>query len=391
MALIALVAAVPGALAALGRAGSGERLRQVGNRGAVYVQTNTEPQNFVQVYFRRADGWLTRGPRVRTGGSGSATSPPLGFPFVDTQGAVALDDTADLLFAVNAGSNTVSSFIVTPTGLVRADQVSARGVFPASVAVTRRGPGRNLLYVLNELSKTVSGYTVDSGGKMTPIPNGVEQVSGGFSAQVGFDTSGRVLTVANRSNNTISTFTVRPNGRLGEEIVTPGQGGFPFGFDYTRRSHLIVATSTIPLTPIYPGLGASYLVDPRTAGVRAIGAVPSRALDTCWVEMSKDDRYAFMTNGASGNISRFRVSRRGQLTFLGLTPTPAPAALDLDKSRDGRFLYVLNTDVTLSPNGQPLFGASRVTTYAIRSNGGLSRLASTPQLPFAGASGLAAW
>jgi hypothetical protein len=47
---------------------------------------------------------------VQTGGRGIAATPPFGFPTVDGSGSVNLTADGRLLFVVNAGDNTVSSF-----------------------------------------------------------------------------------------------------------------------------------------------------------------------------------------------------------------------------------------------------------------------------------------
>ena len=90
--------------------------------GAVYVQTNTAPNNYVMVFNRNHNGTLTAAGQVATGGVGKpAGNPPLGIPFLDTAGSVTLSHNGRFLFVVNAGDNTVSSFRVGPHGLQLAD------------------------------------------------------------------------------------------------------------------------------------------------------------------------------------------------------------------------------------------------------------------------------
>ena len=71
--------------------------------GAVYTQTNDPAGNIVQAFDRDARGGLTPAGSFATGGAGSAA---LG----GRQGAVELSDDESTVYAVNAGSNTVSSF-----------------------------------------------------------------------------------------------------------------------------------------------------------------------------------------------------------------------------------------------------------------------------------------
>ena len=76
-----------------------------GARGAVYTQTNDPNGNTVQRFARAADGGLSPAGSFPTGGAGLAT---LG----GRQGAVALSGDGRSLYAVNAGSDSVSVFRV---------------------------------------------------------------------------------------------------------------------------------------------------------------------------------------------------------------------------------------------------------------------------------------
>ena len=77
-----------------------------------------------------------------------------GCPSLDSQDAIASSSNGKLLFAVNAGSNTVSSFRVTRHGAQLVGQVSSGGMFPNSLTVHG-----NLLYVLNSNSLNIQAST----------------------------------------------------------------------------------------------------------------------------------------------------------------------------------------------------------------------------------------
>ncbi len=96
--------------------------------GAVYTLTNQTAGNAVAMYARAADGSLTWLGSVATGGSGAGSS-------LGSQGAVALSDDGRWLFAVNAGSNDISSFAVTESGLALTSRVASGGIRPISVTV----------------------------------------------------------------------------------------------------------------------------------------------------------------------------------------------------------------------------------------------------------------
>ena len=389
-------------LAALGVTGTATAGRGEG-AGAIYVQANSAPVNAVHVLNRAPDGSISKGPVVATGGSGAPFTPPFGFPITDSQGAVALSKHGRLVFATNAGSNTVSSFRVTSGGLALVEQESSRGSLPVSVAIAERGIGHQLMYVLNvnpvfpclpfpagcgSGGGTLAGYIVDSAGDMTPIPGAVHTISGGtLAGQVGFNATGTVLTVPNRGSDTISTFVVRPGGTLGPERVIPSTGtGVPFGFAYTKRDELVMSNfGTPPEAPV--GSASSYTLDRKTGRLAPVDTKLAGGSATCWVELTSDDRYAFLTNTLSASISRFAVAPGGGLTLLGTTMARG-VALDLDTDDSSRYLYVLTANVSFA-TGLPVFGLFDVTGYRIRADGSLAEIGSVLGLPV-GSSGLAA-
>ena len=159
---------VVGGVAAVALVSASPAFTGSGSPGAVYVQTNTAPVNYVQVFTRGSDGALATAGRYATGGSGNpASNPPLGIPFLDSAGSVTLGDGGRLVFAVNAGDNTVSSFRVGPGGLQLADTEATHGVRP--ISATTSG---DLLYVLNstETSASIAGFKVSPNGDLTLIP-----------------------------------------------------------------------------------------------------------------------------------------------------------------------------------------------------------------------------
>src|SRR6185437_137744 len=130
--LAMLVAAVALLIPATAAAHShGKRHHQSGHHGkhqgrdhgnqaapnALYTTTNDPNGNQVITYARHADGTITQtGPLVSTGGKGIASEPPFGFPIVDSSGSTNITPDGKLLFVVNAGSNSVTSFRVTSSG-----------------------------------------------------------------------------------------------------------------------------------------------------------------------------------------------------------------------------------------------------------------------------------
>jgi hypothetical protein len=406
MRLIRLLLAVGVLLTGVVIFGAGSALAH--SSKGVYFQTNGEPNNYVQSYFRNQDGTLDQGPLVATGGSGEDTASPFaphGFPLIDSANSVVLSDDGRLLFAVNAGSDTISSFTVGPHGLELADQISSHGDLPVSIATTNKGPGRTLVYALNEWSGNIAGYTAERDGDLHFLAGSDRPLSipgpNGAAAMIGFDSKGKTLTVSQRGAifdpvtgepigtgpDLIDVFLVDHHGLAGAAIQHPSVGEDPFGFAYTKRDKLIMSDSGLF------GTATSYGLDSRSGGLTPISHVPTSGLAPCWVVLTNDDKYAFITNSLfpPPSISRFRIGHDGELELIGTTQDTNNAALDEDSSDDGRYLYVLNTLVV--PDGPPghfLFVETRVDQFRIQRDGGLTFLETTDPVPFGGASGLAA-
>src|SRR2546422_2222120 len=189
-----------------------------GAAGAVYALTNSSDGNAVLVYQRGGDGLLTPAGSFATGGTGTGAS-------LGSQGAVIVSDDHQLLFAVNAGSNSISSFRIRPGGLELADTAPSGGTMPISVAFFR-----GLLYVLNVgVLNNISGFTVDRDGGLTPLAGSVRALSAASTnpAQVGFNDDGTVVIVTERASNRIDTYTGGTGGLLHGPIYHPSAGPIP--------------------------------------------------------------------------------------------------------------------------------------------------------------------
>jgi hypothetical protein len=123
--------------------------------GAVFVQTDNTAGNRVVAYDRAADGTLTPAGSYATGGRGGILAGSV-VDHAASQGSLTADPRHGLLYAVNAGSNTISVFTVRGDRLALREVLSSGGTFPVSVAVHG-----DLVYVLNALNGgSVQGYRV---------------------------------------------------------------------------------------------------------------------------------------------------------------------------------------------------------------------------------------
>jgi DNA-binding beta-propeller fold protein YncE len=330
---VALVAVAAAALATPASASIGGNLAR-GAGGAVFVQTAGVGGNQVVAYDRSLDGSLTQAGTYATGGLGGALTGAV-VDHTASQSALAYDARHRVLYAINAGSDTVSVFAVRGDRLRLREILPSGGTFPVSVAV--RG---GLVYVLNARGGgSVQGYR-SLFGVLLPL-RGSKRTLGldpsltpefvNTPGQVAFSPDGQQLLVTTKANgSSIDVFRVRWDGRLSAApVVNSEPGTVPFGVAFDRAGRLLVVEAGTNALAAY-SLGAD--------GVLTLaGRQPTGQKATCWVVGAGGFFYA--SNAGSGTISGFADAPGGALTLLATTPTDA-GTVDAAGSPDGRYLYV---------------------------------------------------
>ena len=301
---------------------------------AVYALTNAAGANAVAIYARAADGTLTWLGSVATGGSGAGSS-------LGSQGAVALSDDGRWLFAVNAGSNDISAFQVMPSGLALTSHVASGGIRPISVTVHD-----NVVYVLNAGGDgNISGFTVGSGGALTPIAGSTRSLSGNAvgPAQVSFSPNGRWLVVTEKATNRLDVYAVGSDGSASAAVTTASAGGTPFGFAFGHRDELFVSEAA--------GSASSYEIDDSGALALASGAVLTHQGAPCWAAVTKNGKFGYTANAQGGSISGFAIANDGSIGLIdadGRTAVVGGGNVDLAVSGNSRYLYQLTGNRSIS-------------------------------------------
>jgi len=330
--------------------------------GSLYTQTNDPSGNAVQKFDRGRDGSLSPAGTFPTGGAGLAT---LG----GRQGAVELSGDGRALYAVNAGSDSVSVFRTGHRGPRLIARVASRGVAPASIAEHH---GR--VYVLNSGgAPNVAAFWRRFDGSLAPIPGGTRALAAGAlgAAQVSVTPDGRSLVVSERVANRLETLPLDFLGRPGAPVVTASSGAVPFGFGVSPQGTIVVSEAGLSTV-------SSYRAGAHGALRTVTASLPVGPGAACWVAVSPSGRFAYTGNG-SGSISGFAIARDGSLKALSTTAlTPSPRDLDFDAS--GRYLHVV------SPGSAEAGG--QVTTYRVGHDGSLTVAGTAPAA--AGITGAAA-
>jgi 6-phosphogluconolactonase len=372
----------------------------------VYTATNDPSGNHVIMYTRRTNGSLALLGSVATGGKGSKSEPPFGFPIVDTSGSIDLTSNGKLLFVVNAGSNTVTSFLVTANGLKRESVASSHGKLPTTLAHSG-----NVLYVANGISNSIFGWHFSSTGKLTPIAGSNRKLTGatpagkkdkpGVVSGSGFSSDGGVFIVAMRGlprkYGEIDTFLISRNGAAAPShaTATPGIDN-PFGLAALKKN-ILVSNAGYVATPsgVQPNPGdftqftgsvASYKLSP-TGKLTLIKDTKTGGRAACWVIIGKDGKTAYAVNTLSnkmptsgdGAVSSLHIAPNGALTLQKQANTGPGFPSDEGTSHDGKYLYVVDASIILSappPNGMNL--KSHIEIYRVGPGGTMTRLTPTP-------------
>lgn len=349
--------ALAAAAAALPLASIGVAQASTGGRGAggaaVFVQSNAGAGNSIVAYHRNDDGTLSLNATYPTGGDGAraagSTSDPLA-----SQGSLVYDADASLLFAVNAGSNSISVFGVHGDALVLHQVTASGGSFPTSVAVHD-----DALYVLNAGgSVNVSGFRID-GGKLHALPGSTRSL--GLTetnppaflaspAEVGFSPDGSQLIVTGKTNNFIDVFAVLHDHRLSTSPVQTTDGNVPFAFVFNPSDQLDLVNAAGNLAP-------SEVNDDGT--ITPEGApVANGQTAACWITVARD--FAYVANTGSNDVSQYHFGKGGTLTLVKATAASGVSGATDETTAGGRFLYV-----------QVGLGSS-VNAYAINGDGSLT-------------------
>jgi 6-phosphogluconolactonase len=315
-----------------------------------------------------------------------------------SQESIVLSPNGDCLFAVNAGSDTVTSFEVNSNSLEASEPVLTNGEFPVSLAVSDE-----LLYVLNAANGgSITGFNIGKDCELDFIPGSVKALNAaripGFDfagdnrpffvvspGQISFTPDGNsiIAAVKGTTEGILWVFPDASTGTLGVGEMTVSAGSTPFSFDFDSNGNLLVAEAfgeaPQPLNNVpdpgptgMAGAVSSYsIASDGTLAINGDASVGSGETATCWVKYDGARSCAFTTSNGSGAISSYAVDGGGKLTLnLG-----AAALLDtpIDFSIVGDFLYVLSTNHLLgvtetTPEGDEDQGRPSIYVYEIEDN-----------------------
>ncbi|KAH8176178.1 lactonase, 7-bladed beta-propeller domain-containing protein [Sarocladium implicatum] len=344
------------AQSALARPSAEPRHRQRPQRqgGAAYLITN-EDENMVVSFPRDKDGMLGQGSMISTGGAGSAsidgsTNEPAAVDPLVAQSALTV--AGKHLFAVNAGSNTLTMFNIDPADPAKLTMVGAPvdlpGEFPNTVAASRKNrvvcvglsgatagvscapfSGRGGIGAMDALRPFDLGQTTPPVGPT----NTVSQVFFSQDEQMLYTTVKGDPAV----NNTgfLASFAVESScGQISSQAVmsSPDQTAVLFG------SASIPGSTDLFVTDASFGAAVLSVNADSQATTKGRGVVEGQAA-TCWATISPATNTAFVTDVAVNRLVEMSLDDASILNEIDLSENGQSGMIDLAAA--GKMVYVL--------------------------------------------------
>ena len=346
---------------------------------AIYLITN-DAANAVVALPIGADGRLSSGSVTRTGGSGSvalnADNQPATPDALVSQSALAI--AGNFIFAVNAGSNTLSMLSISPSDPTRltlvGQPVAVPGEFPNTVAASLQHGLACVGTTGAVAGVSCSSFSAARGlqpmdalrpfdlGQTTPPVGPTNTVSQTF-----FSADGAFLLATVKgdppTNKTgfLSAFPVRQQrGGKGKRqgaasVSSTEQRSTPDGTAVLFGAQAIPGRSSPAVFATDAAFGAAILsIDPATgnATTLAVGAVDGQVA-TCWATISAATGTAYVTDVAKNRVVEMSLEDASVLNVLdldvGAAATGDPGLIDLRAA--GNFIYALSPGNGTTPGG----------------------------------------
>lgn len=302
-----------------------------------------------------------------TGGLAAIAGSP--FPDVPTPSAIAVSPNGLFAYVANSQTNKVTAFRVGTNGSLLFGDSSTSNSNPVSVGTTPRALAisgdSQFLYVANSGSDDVTVFKIGAAGVLTLVSQAEgrsKPVGAGVSSPIALSITpnGRFLYVATSTSSMVTAFQVDTSGVL--TLVPPaGPGTNPISSGGTGLTALALSPNGQFL---YVSNGASNNVTMfrvETSGLLTLippaGSNPISTGGTTpnGLAVAADGAHLYIANGG-GSVSAFSIGSSGLLTLVpaaGASPNPAPTLtgstpVALAVSPDGLFLYVANRVTSVS-------------------------------------------
>jgi 6-phosphogluconolactonase len=219
--------------------------------------------------------------------------------------------TLAFVYVVGQGDNGIRAFTEKSTGDLSPLAVNSFSTIPRPVSIALH-PSKNFLYVPNETSNTVSGFTIDHvAGLLTPI--------------------GAALSPT--------------------PVCNPGVCSNPIGVAVNSGGQFLFVLNQGSASPAVPASISVFNIDQTRGLLSPVAGSPFAfaslaAPNPQFMVISPTQGFLYVSNGAAGNISAFAIGSGGALTELGGSPFSVGAgatAAGLAIDPKGQFLYAADS------------------------------------------------
>ena len=413
--------------------------------GGVYTMTNALDGNEIAAFARFSNGKLRRIGSFATGGLGSTEfDGGEGLDPLISADSIIVSEDHSLLFAVNAGSDSITSFRINRNfSLTRVHTVSSGGVGPNSLAMSG-----SRLFVSNidrdglalgdpETPRgepndegNVQGFWVFPSGYMLRLSGSTINLDN-RPADIGFSANGQNLIITSitagsaalpgpNAANSVSVYGVRGNGRVTGMVgsATGTQVGNEDGrnlgsaidFDTTiigDREFVVVTEArefnAAGAPPILPALQAGSVSvyelnrdgsltsteDDFALGDPAASPFEQASqLTTCWIDFGRDGRTFYVSNAINATISSFRLNSDGTLRLLDELAAEGVSGFSTGGTTGPEVFGTTDgfIDLDVSDDGRHLYQleglSGEISVYRVNGNSGsLQRIQTVGGLP----------
>jgi hypothetical protein len=368
----------------------------------VYTESNNpeSDHNAVLAFTRSADGTLTQIGTFSTHGTGQVNLPKVVGPDDSSQEVVATPD-GSFLYAVNQGSNTIAAFRIRKDGgLNFIDTFDSGGVQPDSIGIAN-----GKLYVNNKgdatatdpgtVAPTITGFTIDSDGSLSPIPNSTITLPvGTVPSQNLISPNGQLLfsdifgVNSAPESNTLAPFQIGGDGSL---TLAPGGNAAAQATGSTTPAPALLGAAANPTQNIlYVGLTGlsevavfTYNAKGNLSFVGATAPNDQGGSGPCWASVSPDGKFLYTGDTGSNSVGVYSLADplhpvQIQEFFLGgpQTPPGSPSGTAREKTTfqvavdpSGRFVYAISQNTSTDGTFQE---GNQLHILAVAANGELS-------------------
>lgn len=347
----------------------------------LYIMSNAIDGNEVIAYKRTGPELALVGNFSTNGVGGTAQSDA--FDPIGSQDSLIATSDCRCLIGVNAGSDTIFSFLIEDDGLALASTPFSGGNFPVSVAQHKK-----FVYALNSGSDaTVATFKLYDDCKLKPSPKapislGIPRSTTSSSTLLSLPSStglefgdnppffitsptqievtqdGRYLVVGVKGNPGAGlgkniVFALDNKGELGNPKVTNSVGFVPFGFDFFKD--YLVRTEVLAQGPLFledngplnfdiNSTVSSYKLNKEGELTPITKSLDIGQQLACWLKISDN---CIVTSNAAISLSLLSIDKEGKLTLVNslaaFLDTPLEIFIDDVSDKNKRYVYALAT------------------------------------------------